>query len=374
MKDTIAKIMQWPPVAHAMAAFSRFGARLGPQFAGAITYFSVLSIVPILMFAFAILGMVLTVFMPELLEQVQTFITDSLSGGEGDMGESVAGVVEEALGNWRGIGIVAILSAGYSGSGWAGNLKKAVRMMWREDPVDEDRKVNPVLDILGNIGIFLGLLITLALGIGVAQAGSSASSLIVGWLGWENVPGIGFLMALAGIALTFVASWILMAFLFLVLPDRSEPASRKTWLVGVTIGAVAVTIIQQLAGLLIGIFAGNAAAAVFGPLIVMMLLMNLLATIIMIVSAWIGTDPGKERHEAATHATASAMAAARSGVALAFRDAAEEGPAMVRQDVAERGVRAGLGVGYATGAATGVGIGAVLTAIVAFIAGLLNRR
>lgn len=372
MKDTIAKIMQWPPAAHAMAAFSRFGARLGPQFAGAITYFSVLSIVPILMFAFAILGMVLTVFMPELLEQVQTFITDNLSGG--GMGESVAGVVEDALSNWRGIGVVAILSAGYSGSGWAGNLKKAVRMMWRENPVDEDRKVNPVLDILGNIGIFLGLLITLTLGIGVAQAGSSASSLIVGWLGWENVPGIGFLMALAGISLTFVASWILMAFLFLVLPDRSEPASRKTWLVGVTIGAVAVTIIQQLAGLLIGIFAGNAAAAVFGPLIVMMLLMNLLATIIMIVSAWIGTDPKKERHEAATHATASAMAAARSGVALAFREAAEEGPAMVRQDVAERGVRAGLGVGYATGAATGVGIGAVLAAIVACIAGLLNRR
>lgn len=372
MKNTIQKILNWPPVAHAMAANSRFGARLGPQFAGAITYFSVLSIVPILMFAFAMLGMILTVFYPELLGQVQEQINDALSGS-GDAAESLTTTIDQALNNWRGIGIVAILTAGYSGSGWVGNLKKAVRMMWRENPVDEARKPNLILDILQNIAIFLGLLVTLLLGIVVAQAGSSASGLVVEWLGWENVPGIGILMRLATIAMTLVASWLLVAFLFLTLPDPKERASWRTWLIGVTIGAVLITILQQLVGTLIGVFSGNAAAAVFGSLIVMMLLMNLLATVILMVAAWIGTDASRRQDSRIEHARASEMAASRSAVALAFADDAAEGPAMVRQDVAERGVRAGLGVGYVTGAATGLGAGALITGLVALITRLIRR-
>lgn len=372
MKETIQKILKWPPVAHAMAANTRFGARLGPQFAGAITYFSVLSIVPILMFAFALLGMALTVFFPEYLAQVQDQINQALSGS-GDAAESLTTTINEALNNWQGIGIVAILTAGYSGSGWVGNLKKAVRMMWRENPVDEDRKGNPIVDILQNIAIFLGLLVTLLLGIIVAQAGSSASELVVEWLGLGAIPGIGFLMRLATILMTFIASWLLVAFLFLTLPDPNEKADWKTWLIGVTIGAVLITILQQLVGTLIGVFAGNAAAAVFGSLIVMMLLMNLLATVLLMVSAWIGTAASRRQDSKVEHARASEMAAARSAVALAFAEDADEGPSMVRQDVAERGVRAGLGVGYATGTATGVGVGALIAALVAFLTKIFRR-
>lgn len=39
----------------------RFTARLGNQFAAAMSYFSVLSLVPILMFGFSMLGLTLTV-------------------------------------------------------------------------------------------------------------------------------------------------------------------------------------------------------------------------------------------------------------------------------------------------------------------------
>ncbi len=374
MKQFLQKVLRWPPVVHAMAASSRFGARLGPQFAGAITYFSVLSIVPILMFSFAVVGMILTVSHPELLGQVQSWITEQLGGTGADSAQSLSDTVENALNNWRGIGVVALLAAGYSGSGWVGNLKKAVRMMWRQDPVDEERKPNPVLDILHNIVIFLGLLVCLALGIGVAQAGSSASHLVVEWLGLGDVPGIGWLMRVATILITFVASWILVAFLFLTLPDPKERADWRTWLIGVTIGAVLITIVQQLVGTLVAVFSGNAAAAVFGSLIVLMLLMNILATILLMVAAWIGTAASTEHEAAVEHARASEMAASRAAVALAFAEEVAEGPPMVRQDVAERGVRAGLGVGYATGAATGLGLGAIVAGLVAFVARLLGRR
>lgn len=379
MKAWLDKILNSPPVAHLMRTLSRFNTRLGPQFAGAVTYFSVLSLVPILMFSFAVLGMVLTVLRPDLLQTVQEMITSSLSGadvggGEGEqgLGESVSGVVENALNNWRGIGIVALLTAGYSGSGWVGNLKRAVRMMWREDPVDEERKVNPVLNILSNIAIFLGLLVTLLLGIVVAQAGSSASELVVGWLGLENVPGIGILLRLATVVMTFLVMWLLMAFLFWVLPD--ERARWKPWLTGVTLGAVGLTILQQLAGTLMGVFSGNAAASLFGPVIIAMLLMNLLATVVLMMAAWIGTDASMLHDVAEEHAKAAEVAAVKSAEAMELAAEMEPGPKMVRQEVAERGVRAGLGVGYGVGAATGIGFGALVAALVAFFARLLGSR
>lgn len=57
MKQWIERIKRHPVVAHALCAVERFNERLGPQFAGSITYFSVLSVVPILMFVFASIGM-----------------------------------------------------------------------------------------------------------------------------------------------------------------------------------------------------------------------------------------------------------------------------------------------------------------------------
>ena len=46
-------------VKHLIAAITRYGDRLGSQFAGAMTYFSFLSLVPILMVGFAVGGIVL---------------------------------------------------------------------------------------------------------------------------------------------------------------------------------------------------------------------------------------------------------------------------------------------------------------------------
>ena len=59
-----------PWVAHLLRAVERFTNRLGNQFGAAITYFSVLALVPILLFAFAVLGFVLTVLRPDLIDDV----------------------------------------------------------------------------------------------------------------------------------------------------------------------------------------------------------------------------------------------------------------------------------------------------------------
>ena len=70
MKDTIAAIMKRPGIAHLLRAHTRFNRRLGNHFAASITYFTVLAIIPVIAFAFALLGLVLSRLSPYLLNPV----------------------------------------------------------------------------------------------------------------------------------------------------------------------------------------------------------------------------------------------------------------------------------------------------------------
>lgn len=63
------KIQQIPAIAHLIRAAERFNDRMGNQFGAAITYFSFLSMIPILMVSFAAAGFVLASH-PTLLQDI----------------------------------------------------------------------------------------------------------------------------------------------------------------------------------------------------------------------------------------------------------------------------------------------------------------
>ena len=88
-------ILEWwkrfsrrPFVAHLLRAVDRFNVRGGVQLAAAITYFSVLSMVPILMMVFSVLGFTTTVFRPELLVTIEDWINKNIST-ESDLGKGL---------------------------------------------------------------------------------------------------------------------------------------------------------------------------------------------------------------------------------------------------------------------------------------------
>lgn len=392
--------MAWPVVAHALAANQRYITRLGPQFAGAVTYFSVLSMVPVLMFAFSMLGMTLTVLRPDLLDQVKTWIDvqlDSLGfvsdADDDDLSSSISAIIDNALDNWYSVGLIALVTAGYSGSRWVGNLKRAVRVMWADEFEDASKKPNFFIELAFNIIIFLGLLACIAVGLGVASVGAAFSEQIIALLGLGDIPRIGLLFQLVSAGLSFVASWMLVAFLFIVFPH--ERARPRAWLMGTLLGAFAVAMLQQLAGRLVSLFSGNDAVSLFGPVIVLMLVFNVLATIILMVAAWVGTDDAWAEELAAKQAEEASTVMHLAGISVGpseavadvwsrrwaardlddlrraqpLPDLSTDPERRVRQDVAARSVRVGTSIGYGIGAATGVGIGAAI----AWIVGLVNR-
>ena len=121
------RLKQRPGVAHLLAAYTRFNLRFGLQFGAAITYFSVLAVVPVFMLAFSIAGFVLTIVRPELVPALASAIADAIGSADPATEDRIRALIERALSNYKAIGIIGLVSALYSGAGWMGNLKNAVR-------------------------------------------------------------------------------------------------------------------------------------------------------------------------------------------------------------------------------------------------------
>ncbi|MDO5682992.1 MAG: YhjD/YihY/BrkB family envelope integrity protein [Propionibacteriaceae bacterium] len=284
----IQKILQRPAVAHVLRMNTRFGNRLGNQFAGAITYFSVLAMVPILMFAFAIAGMTLTEIRPDLLVGLKDTVSGMLEGASGDVTERINQVIDDAMQNWRGIGLVGLVSLAYAGGGWVGNLKSAVRAQVRPAFDAAEDKSNIVVETLKNIGILLMMLVLVGVTFGIASVATSLTGSILGWLNLDGVPGAGLLTRAISVLISLATGWVLFVFLYRVLP-QSKPRGKALF-VGALLGAVALMVLQYLTGLLVGSFMNNPAFAIFGPVIVLMLFFNLFARLILMIAAWVATD------------------------------------------------------------------------------------
>ncbi|GAB3046727.1 YhjD/YihY/BrkB family envelope integrity protein [Sediminivirga luteola] len=277
--NRLQRLKRRPAVAHALRAASRFGERLGNQFGAAITYFSVLAIIPTIMFAFAGLGFTLDVLRPELLGTVRGWIENATGGNE-----QVHGLLDNYLANWRAVGIVAVISALYTAQGWIGNLKDAVRTMVRDDVADRQKQSFPVR-VVTNVVTLLGVLIGVLVAVALSVLGTSMQSWAVEVL---QLPSwVTPLMVIIPLLAAVGALWLIFMWLFTLLPAEPIPGTAKVR--GSLLGAVPAAILLHVATLLIDAFSGSPTAALFGPVIAIMLAMNLFARLTLFVAAWLGT-------------------------------------------------------------------------------------
>jgi membrane protein len=331
--ESIKRLEQQPWIAHMIRAVERYISRLGSQFAAATTYFSVLALVPVLMMAFSVTGFVLTVVQPELLDNVADTVAKALGSADPATREQILVNLNEALSQYWDIGLDRLVAALYTGAKWMGHLKNAVRTQWRPGFDLRPQKINIVIKTVGNLVLLLGLIIGMAVTFGLASLST--------------------------------------------LPETREP--WPTVRRGALLGSIALAGVQFLASFLISAFRGNPAAAIFGPVIVLMLFFNIFAQLTLLVAAWIATA----EHEAVPAPSEAQMSAQPDETSLPKEELStnstaeleqqpEEESNLVPQAVAARSVRAGMGAGYLTGAATGVGVGAALAYV--FSAAVRGRK
>lgn len=369
MGDLIARTLERPVVKHWLGAIDRFFVRLGAQFAAAITYFSVLSIIPTLMVAFAALGLTVTTFFPDALGRVKEWITTTISGP--GLGDSLTAVVEQAFTSWQAVGVTGLLIAAWVGAGWVGNLRAAVRAMMRPSFDVTLPPLNPVLETLRNLGLLFLTFLLIAVSMSMTTVATTARDVVGDLTGLDATPLGAWLLSLVPVLGSTLAGFLLFAYLLTVFPERRVPPLLL--LKGATLGAVGMTVLQLFAGLIVRLFAGNAAAAVFGSVIVVMLYLNLFATLILLVACWVALDPSYTPpsltlgDHVGAHPTHYATKKVAAELAAASARAERE---HVPSEVAARAARASLGVAALGGAAA---VGVVATLVVG-VSTLLGRR
>jgi membrane protein len=358
-------MLQWwnefskrPFVAHLLRAVGRFNLRGGVQLAAAIAYFSVLALVPVLMLAFSALGLTITVLRPDAMGWIEDRVGENIDTTTA-FGRSILEVIHNSLTSWATVGLTALAIAIWVSSGWVGNLKRAVRLVMRED-VDRPGKQLPLpLDVLANFAGLIGLLVGVAATFAAATISTSLGDTVGMWLGIGHSATWSLLLRLIGLVVAVAAGAVLFRLLFWWFSPRPLPG-HLAW-VGAGIGAFALVVLQVAAGYVIGAFSRNLTAVAFGAVIVVMLFLNMFATLLLYIAAWLATavEPVAEPAPQAEVETSEVPAESMPGELY------------VSSEVARRSLGIGLGTGYVVGAATGLGIGAMLTSI---LVRLFGRR
>lgn len=289
-----ARLINWfraiPAVAHFIRAGKRFNDRLGSQFGAAITYFSFLSLIPILMVSFAAAGFILAAH-PDLL----TGLIDKIVGSISDPGlaNTLKNTVNTAVQQRTTVGITGLLIALYSGISWMGNLREAIRAqsrdVWERNPQDKEKiYFKYTRDFISLTGLVLALVVTLSL----TSVAGSAQATIVRAAGLETVEWLRPVMTLITLSISVMANYLLFLWIFWILP-RHKPR-KKALFRGTLLAAIGFEIIKFIMTLTLPNLASSPSGAAFGSVLGLMAFFYFFARLTLFCAAWIATAEYKD--------------------------------------------------------------------------------
>lgn len=286
----ITHIQSWGWVAHLLRTTERFNDRLGSQFGAAITYFSFLSLIPILMVSFAAVGFVLA-SNPDLLAELINKIVNSIS--DPTLAATMKSTVNTAIQQRTAVGLSGLLIALYSGISWMGNLREAIRAqsrdVWERNPQDQEKIYRRYFrDFISLTGLVLALIITLSL----TSIAGSAQKTIVDALGLGGIEWLRPVMTSIALVISIAANYLLFLWIFWMLP-RHKPR-KKALLRGTLLAAMGFEVIKFVMTMTLPRLATSPSGAAFGSVIGLMAFFYFFARLTLFVAAWIATAQYKD--------------------------------------------------------------------------------
>ncbi|MEJ2868222.1 inner membrane protein YhjD [Actinomycetospora sp. OC33-EN08] len=278
---------KYPWLDHVVRAGTRYTEKHGDHYAAAITYFSILALVPLLMIAFAAAAFVLA-NNQQLLDQISVSITQAAPPGLGDL---LNQVIQQAIQQRNAVGLVGLLGALYSGLGWMGNLREALSEQWdqRGDPPTVVKRY------AGDLLAMIGLGVALALSFAITAVANGAGRIVAEFLGLAGQTWVQVVLSLIGIVITLAANWLVFLWVIARLPR--EPVTLRSAGRAAILASIGFVILQQIMTIYIASVTNSPAGAAFGPIIGLLVFANFVSRFILFVTAWAATLKENEREE-----------------------------------------------------------------------------
>jgi membrane protein len=297
----IARALQFSLV----RAFLRYSLARGPVLADSVTYRTLFSVFAGVLLGFSVAALWLA-GSPQawsaLIEAVDAAIPGLVGDGglidldavQAPAGLSIAGIIS----------LVALLGAAI---GAIGSLRTALRTIAGQ--VTDDLMWYWV--ILRNLVLAIAIGVALGASAVVTMLGTAGVGIVGGWLGLaEGHPLLEFGGRAIAVVVTFALDAVAVAVLFRFLSGVA--ASAKALWSGALLGALGLSVLQQLSGLFVGGASSNPLLASFASLIALLLWFNLSAQVILIASAFIVTRVREEEDRVRERFGASTLAQHRA--------------------------------------------------------------
>lgn len=265
---------------HLVRAGGRYQERYGDHYAAAITYFSVLSLVPVLMVAFAAAGLVLSGNV-ELLNQLKTELAAAVP--DKALAETLSGAVDQAIKQRYAVGITGLAVALYSGIGWMTNLRDAITAQWGQAREDLPLIRTYLVDFLALITLGLALVLSFGLTT-VAQAFGED---LLGLLGLRNEGLPRVLFVGLALLLSVAANWLVFLWVLAWLPRKRVGA--RSAMRGALVLALGFELLKQVGGIYLRAISASPAGAAFGSLLGLLVFIYLVSRFLLFVTAWTAT-------------------------------------------------------------------------------------
>lgn len=269
-------------------AFGRYQQQYGDYYAAAITYFSVLALVPLLMIGFAAAGLVLR-GNPDLLANLRGSITSAVPSPA--MSDMLNRVVDQAIKQAGAVGIIGLLTALYSGLGWMTNLREALTAQWTQVPDPQPMHKRMASDLVSLIGLGLAM----ALSFGISALGGGVGRLLLDAAGFGHSAFAGILLRVLSILLSLLAGWLVFVWVLARLPRKPVTLRSAIW--GALFAALGFEVLKQVGVVYLNTVTNSPAGAAFGPILGLLVFANLMSRFILFVTAW--TASARENLEAA---------------------------------------------------------------------------
>ena len=299
------------------AAWERLRVTNGNLYAAAITYFSFLALFPLLLLAVSILGFVLHGH-PDTLQSLFDKITANVPG---QVGTTLKDSIKTAIDARAGVGIVGIVGVALTGLGWIGNLRSSIDAIWKIAP----RKQNPIKQRVYNLGVLAALGAALLVSIGITAAWAAFAHAILSSVGLDNIPGMGTLLGVIGIAVALAADAVMFFFVLTRLPEAEVDV--RVGVRGAILAAVGFEILKIVGTYTVAASAHSATAGPFAGLLAVLVWIQLVTRWLLFCVAWTaelanplafaeGSMPVVRERDEPAHAASAPLSPAAVGAAL----------------------------------------------------------
>ncbi|WP_290054302.1 YhjD/YihY/BrkB family envelope integrity protein [Amycolatopsis solani] len=258
------------------ATLARYRERDGDHYAAAVTFFSLLALVPLIMVAVSVAGFVLAgdrILGAELDRVIDGSLPPELAG-------QATNVVHTVVGERGRIGLLALAVAAYSGWSWISNVRDAVTAM-----LGQERTPRPLLrGIVTDVLVLIGIGLAAAVSFGLASLTGAAGAGLLRLAGLDG--GFAHFVLVAGsLLLGLAANWLVITWCLARLPRR--PLPQRTTLRPAGAAAVGLGAIQQAGGLYLHLLGRSPAVAAFGTLVGLLLFGYLIVRWLLMVTVWL---------------------------------------------------------------------------------------